>query len=166
MRVEKAPNSIFQWEAELIVKCMAWPPCGGENEWPGGRRQGRHSKHAFKNVDLSFTFYSLDPPFPSLLSPFPGNSGMFVAPIVLVMEHIGKTIHAHCQRVFVCWMKSLPSTSSTSKHFALILEEMSKDLCRVEGPHSSGPLWKQGPRRRFSVRSGSLSAHLPNPSKG
>lgn len=77
-----------------------------ERQWMtwGERRQGRHSKHVFKNADLSFTFYSLAPSPPLYKSLFPRKSGMFVAPTVLVME---KTIHAHCQRVFVCWMKSL-----------------------------------------------------------
>lgn len=49
------------------------------------------------------------PLFPPLHKSFiPRKSCLFVAPIVLVMEHFEKTIHAHCQRVFVCRMKSLP----------------------------------------------------------
>ena len=74
------------------------------------------------------------------------NPDVFVAPTVLVMEHFERTIAAHCQRVFVCWTKSLLPLPPLSNHFGLNLVEMS-ELHRAEGPHSSGPLCSRGPGR-------------------
>lgn len=81
---------VFQWETNLIVKCMAWPFRGRGNEWPGGRWWGRHSRHALRNANLSFTFFFFHSCRPSSmwlpLFFFLRKSDMFVAPTALVME--------------------------------------------------------------------------------
>lgn len=69
-----------------------------------------------------------------------------------------KTIHACCQRVFVRWMESPPSTSSPTYQFGLNPLEMSKSRREQKGLTHRDPLCSRGgPRRRFGVRRGSLS---------
>ena len=84
------------------------------------------------------------------------KSDMFVAPTVLVMEHCEDNPHMLSKSV--CPLNGEPpSTSSPTYQFGLNPVEMSKSCREQKGLTHRGPLCSRGPRRRFSVRRGSLS---------
>lgn len=78
-----------------------------EREWMTWGKMARQALQACPQKCELILHCFLPGPRPSFLQVpfFPRKSDVFVA--VLVMEHFEKTICARCQRVFVCWMKSL-----------------------------------------------------------
>lgn len=122
---------------------------GRGNEWPGGRWWGRHSRHALRNANLSFTFFffSLLPPLLYVTAPLFFSEKVWHVCCPHSISHgtlFEKTIHACCQRVFVRWMESPPSTSSPTYQFGLNPLEMSKSHREQKGLTHRDPLCSKG----------------------
>lgn len=142
-------NVYFQLEASLIVKCMAWPLCRGENEWPGGRFLGRHSKHVLRNADLSFTSFTLRPP-PLRTSELP----FYFRENPTCLLHLQGRSRNTLRRQSMYDVKEclsaewrVPFNFLPVRSFWVEPQGDVKELQRLEGPHSSGPLCSRGPSR-------------------
>lgn len=98
-----------------------------------------------------WTYPSLFTPWPPLIplykSPFSRKTRRFCCPHSISHGTHLEDNSCTLSKTVCLLNEEPPSTSSASRHFRLNSAEMSKDLRRVEGPHSSGPLWSRGPGR-------------------
>lgn len=156
-------NVYFQLEASLIVKCMAWPLCRGENEWPGGRFLGRHSKHVLRNADLSFTSFTLRPP-PLRTSELP----FYFRENPTCLLHLqGRSRNTLRRQSMYDVKECLSAEWRVPFNFLPVRSFLGWTPGRCQRAAEAGraslirPFMQQGPQQRFSVTSGSTSIHSP-----